>query len=223
MGNLKYCKERAILTTTNKIVDDLNDLIISKINGEQHTYTSIDKVSTEDDQTLYPEEFLNSIEASGLPQHTIGLKKNTVIILLRNMDTAKGHCNGTRYMVVDLNEFAIEARRLEALPEEENILIPRIPMNTKEGNFPFVLIRLQFPVKAAFVITFSRSQGQSLNHCGIILPNSVFTHGQLYVGLSRCGNPENVAFWQDQEEFQLLGLSTEHKYTRNVVYIEIFQ
>ena len=96
-------------------------------------------------------------------------------------------------------------------------------MCTKTGDFPFIMRRLQFPIKVAYVMTFNRSQGQSLKHTGMILPSSVWTHGQLYVGLSRCGNPDNIAIWTNQEEFMLEEYPTDKKYTRNVVYTEIFR
>ena len=43
--------------------------------------------------------------------------------------------------------------------------------------------RRQFPVKLAFAMTINKSQGQSLQHTGLWLPEPVFAHGQLYVAL----------------------------------------
>ena len=40
----------------------------------------------------------------------------------------------------------------------------------------------------AYYMIFNRAQGQSLEKCGLLLPQIVFTNGQLYVGLSRCGD-----------------------------------
>ena len=62
--------------------------------------------------------------------------------------------------------------------------------------------------------------GQSLDRAGICLPKLVFSHGHLYMGCLRCGDPGNVFIYADQSEFY--HIITEGKYyTRNVVYPEI--
>ena len=45
---------------------------------------------------------------------------------------------------------------------------------------------VQFPVKVAFAITINRSQ--NFNHLGCDFTKGPFTHGQLYVALSRISN-----------------------------------
>jgi len=46
--------------------------------------------------------------------------------------------------------------------------------------------RIQFPVTLAYCMTIHKSQGQTFNKVGIYLDSPCFTHGQLYVALSRC-------------------------------------
>ena len=41
-------------------------------------------------------------------------------------------------------------------------------------------------------MTINKSQGQSVKHVGIDLRAPVFTHGQLYVALSRCTSSQRV-------------------------------
>ncbi|KAF7278730.1 hypothetical protein GWI33_008038 [Rhynchophorus ferrugineus] len=51
--------------------------------------------------------------------------------------------------------------------KEEGVLIPRIPMIPMD--LPLDFKRLQFPVRLAFTMIINKSQGQSLEVCGINL------------------------------------------------------
>jgi len=97
-------------------------------------------------------------------------------------------------------------------------------MYSEETSFPVAWKRVQFPVLLAYYLTIARVQGQTLEHIGIDLPQSVFGHGQLYTAESRCGDPNNISVYANQMEFE--GIAHELKegvaYTRNVVYNEVF-
>lgn len=62
-------------------------------------------------------------------------------------------------------------------------------------------------------MTINKSQGQTLENIGIYLPQPVFSHGQLYVALSRVRSGEAINI--------LINPSSNNKnetsYTRNVV------
>ena len=50
-----------------------------------------------------------------------------------------------------------------------------------------------------YYMTFNRSQGQSVEQHGLFLPQSLFTCGQLYVGLSRYRNPKkSLCVWKSR-------------------------
>jgi ATP-dependent exoDNAse (exonuclease V) alpha subunit len=62
--------------------------------------------------------------------------------------------------------------------------------SSEENHIP--LKCCQFPVRLAFTMTINKAQGQSVKWVGLILWTPVFSHGQLYVALSRCTHPESV-------------------------------
>ena len=222
IGDADYFKSRVLLAATNEIVNEVNNEMVTRIPGDMHTFRSIDTVD-DTDTTMFPVEFLNSLSLSGLPEHELKLKVNAVVILLRNMDIDAGHCNGTRYLVKHIGQYRLVLHKLDARDNDKNkvLILPRIPMRYGGQSFPFELTRLQFPLKVAFALTINRAQGQSAAKCGILLPKNVWTHGQIYVAFSRCGNPNNVFVWAEQSQFEEYGLQPEKKYVKNVVYREV--
>uniref|UniRef100_A0A8I6X311 ATP-dependent DNA helicase n=1 Tax=Hordeum vulgare subsp. vulgare TaxID=112509 RepID=A0A8I6X311_HORVV len=94
----EYMSTRAILSTKNGHVDDLNDKMISRFPGEEKVYHSFDSIE-DDFQNNYTIDFLNSITPNGLPLHVLKVKINCPVILLRNLDPHNGLCNGTRLMI----------------------------------------------------------------------------------------------------------------------------
>ena len=55
--------------------------MVERIPGDLHTFHSIDKVGDIDNATMFPTEFLNSWNLSGLTEHKLKLKINSVVIL----------------------------------------------------------------------------------------------------------------------------------------------
>ncbi|XP_024965893.1 ATP-dependent DNA helicase PIF1-like [Cynara cardunculus var. scolymus] len=103
-----YIISRAILTTKNEHVDEINDQLIEKFCGEEKIYYSLDEAE-DDKNNLYPMEFLNSLTVSGLPPHYLRLKIGCPIILLQIIDPSNGLCNGTRLICRGFQQDAINA------------------------------------------------------------------------------------------------------------------
>lgn len=85
---------------------------------------------------------------------------------------------------------------------------------------PFVLRRRQYPVHPAFALTINKSQGQTFKRVAIFLPSPMFAHGQLYVALSRVGDPTKITVMLTHPP--LHGLPPPARSTRNVVYKDVF-
>jgi ATP-dependent DNA helicase PIF1 len=219
----QYLQTRAIMSSTNDIIQQQNFEMVERLPGEMIISYSIDTCVEEEAVATYDAEILNKINASGIAPHRLALKVGACIILIKNLNIKLGHCNGTRYIIIELTPRLIKARKLSG-GEHAEILIPRIPMISKDSDFPVPFKRLQFPVLLAYYLTLNRAQGQSLDKAGIYLPKSVFSHGHMYVGCSRCGDPDCVSIYADQSEFEHIKdrLTDGKYYTRNVVYPEIF-
>ncbi|KAL4588886.1 hypothetical protein LXL04_001784 [Taraxacum kok-saghyz] len=99
---------RAILTTKNENVDDINDHLIESFSEDQKVYHSFDEAE-DDRNNLYPLEFLNSLTVGGLPPHYLRLKVGCPVILLRNIDPSNGLCNGTRLICRAFQQNVIDA------------------------------------------------------------------------------------------------------------------
>ncbi|GKC21261.1 ATP-dependent DNA helicase PIF1-like protein [Tanacetum coccineum] len=186
--NYDYITSKAILSTKNENVDIITDKLIA--------------------------QFL----VSGLPQHKLRLKKGCPIMLLQNIDPANGLCNGTRMVCRSFDDNVIDAEITVGQHAGKRVFLPRIPLTpSKDEQFPFRFKRKQFPVRLSFAMTINKSQDQTIPNVGIYLPESVFSHGQLYAALSRGVSQSTTKILVKLErKFNSHGV-----YTSNVVYREV--
>jgi hypothetical protein len=212
-----YFLDRTILACRNDEVDDINEAVLAKFPGNACTLLSADSVQTQDgavnDYQPYPTEYLNSLTASGLPLSKLTLKPGCPIMLLRNLDPAKGLCNGTRMILNQIRPRVLDCTVISGDPRFSGVLIPRITLTPSNETLPIPLRRRQFPVRLAFSMTINKSQGQSVKHVGLNLQTAAFSHGQLYVALSRCTSASRIKV--------LLPANCENRRTPNIVYKEV--
>ena len=215
---------RAILCPKNEDAYKINEQVLKVVQGEETSYLSADTIEDEGglDSVFYPTEFLNGLHPSGMPPHDLRLKVGAIIMLLRNLNTKRGLCNGTRLIAKTLQPNIIIAQVLTGSATGQIVFIPRIQLAPVNPEIPFILRRRQFPLNLAFAMTINKSQGQTLDKVGIYLPEPVFTHGQLYVAFSRVRRACDVTVQvlDGAQQGKLLP-GSEKTFTKNVVYQEV--
>ena len=93
--------------------------MVERIPGDLHTFHSIDTVGDIDNATVFPTEFLNSLNLSGLPEHKLKLKIDTVVIVLQNMDIYTSHCNGAGYLVKVIGQYRMIQHKLDVRDDDK--------------------------------------------------------------------------------------------------------
>lgn len=204
----KWTLERAILAPLNETVDNINHQILTSLPSAEIVYKSFDTTTTCEEAVHFPVEFLNSLNVSGLPPHRLTLKIGCPVIVLRSIDPP-ALTNGTRCKVHACHSNVIEVIILHGPAKGKHAFIPRIPLVPSTGDLPFQFKRLQFPLRLCYAMTINKAQGQTFGSIGVDLSTPVFSHGMLYVALSRVGTPAG------------LHVFTPDNKTKNIVFKEI--
>jgi len=145
------------------------------------------------------------------------LKVGSPVMLLRNLNQSASLCNGTRLIITQLGARVLEAQIITGSHIGDKVLLPRIALHVSSTKWPFVLSRRQFPVRLCYAMTINKSQGQTLQNVGLYLPRPVFSHGQLYVAISRVTSRKGLRILIDDDT------DPNTNATQNIVYKEILR
>lgn len=190
--------------------------------GSCKEYLSADSVAvgSNNDSILYTIEYLNNLNlGGGYPPHRLVLKENAPVMLLQNLDPRRGLCNGTRLICKAYHSKVIEAEIITGTNIGDRVFIPRITFILVALQHPFEMRRRQYPLRLAFGMTINKAQGQTLGILGLYLATPVFSHGQLYVAMSRMRSSNAIKVYIKNCQHDDKGVV----FTENVVFSEVMQ
>ena len=105
-----------------------------------------------------------------------------------------GLFSGTRCLLIGASPWCLHVEIATATNARQKAFVSRCELTSSEGELLFVFTRWPFPVTPCFEMTINRVQGETLERVGIFLRRPVFSHGQLYVVVSRAISRENLWF-----------------------------
>ncbi|KAH9392025.1 hypothetical protein TYRP_022296 [Tyrophagus putrescentiae] len=194
-----------ILAPTNKEVDLINKSVLDKLvqlhnrDRPEAKYLSFDTLlpDTEMNEDVVADEFMHRENPPGFPPHELELERGCIVTLIRNISVCQGLTNGTRLIVEEFYSNSIKCRVVTSIGDNTQgteVVIPRIPfvIDADVTQLGVAFRRKQFPLRLSFAMTINKSQGQTFDKVGLCLERPVFSHGQLYVAMSRVTRKENL-------------------------------
>jgi hypothetical protein len=174
------------LTTHNSRADSINKTRLTALSGKEYRFDA--EVSGEFPEYIYP-----------TPGALI-LKQHAQVMFLRNDPSPeKRYYNGKIGRIKTISSQKIhvvchgEFEEIAVEPVEWENITYTVNEETKDIQEEIIGKFSQFPLKLAWAITIHKSQGLTFDKA-VIDARSAFTHGQVYVALSRCKTFEGMVF-----------------------------
>ena len=171
------------LTSHNSTAKKVNDIKLKDLKNEEYTYTAVIEGNFPESQ--YPIDY------------QLVLKEGAQVMFTRNDSPEKRYVNGTIGEIISISDDSIQVKTTTCT-EIINVEVAQwknikysLDTATKEITEIIEGAFNQYPLKTAWAITIHKSQGLTFDKVVIDAANS-FSHGQVYVALSRCRTLEGV-------------------------------
>ncbi|MCE5311605.1 MAG: AAA family ATPase [Nitrospiraceae bacterium] len=175
------------LTTTNDLTDDINLKKLSAIKTKACKYHGLIE---------------GNFDAKDLPTSSeLAVKQGAQVMLLNNdpegrwingsigrIDKIQSTKNGYDILRVELSD----GKLVEVTPYTWNMYEFVYDKSSRSVVSDIIGTFTQYPIRLAWAVTIHKSQGLTFDRVIIDLGRGTFSHGQLYVALSRCTSLEGI-------------------------------
>jgi ATP-dependent DNA helicase PIF1 len=193
----------AILHTT---VDAFNEKILRRTFFDDQIRTYEAKYHSHDDNYALALPFdIISHNQRDAPPHALSLAVGCRVIILRNILASEGLANGTMCEITRLNPNSITVIIKTGRKAGNSATLFRIAFPLRGAATQ--CNRLQLPVTLAYAITVNKSQAKTLDKVIYDCSDPPFTHGQLYIALTRVRSSDDIHFFNPRNSI-----------TTNIVY-----
>ena len=226
-------RTKTILAVTNECVDAWNTRLQRLNKNKEYRLVSHDTFADVDDPKghlarLLSEEVLNGYTNTQVPNHVLKLKKGDVCLIMRPMK-AYDLASNARVIIMGISENfkMVKVKTLDAHPRI--VYVPRMRFNFHlRSKSSYTMSRVQFPLRLCYAMSVNKSQGQSFDQVLLDATTPNFSHGHLYVALSRLREHDKIrVIVNDDMVFEYSTLAVEGLQQApmmvNVVYPSVIQ
>lgn len=174
------------LTTTNDLSSQINEKELLKLDGK--TFIFEGKIRGKFDIKSIPTEI------------NLKLKVGAQVMLLNN-DSAHRWVNGTIGKILDIKKEGKDEIIFLELSDGNKVKVGKFTWDiykiyynkdTKLLDSDTIGSFTQYPIRLAWAVTIHKGQGKTFDNVIIDIGKGAFTHGQVYVALSRCTSLEGI-------------------------------
>ncbi|MBN2127622.1 MAG: AAA family ATPase [Candidatus Diapherotrites archaeon] len=163
------------LTSMNYLAEEINSKKLNELTGIEYRFKALIEGKINSNQ--FPAEQI------------LSLKKGAQVMFLAN-NVKKNYFNGMLGTVIEINGLKIkvksfENKTVEVTPYDWEIKKYKYNSVKKIIEKELIGVFTQIPLRLAWAITIHKSQGKTFEKTIIDVGKGAFTHGQLYVALSR--------------------------------------
>jgi hypothetical protein len=127
LENLRENINSAILASTLLRVEEINKMVFQKLNGLLFLLNAKEKIDAKAHKQGITDAALSNYDPKNMSPHTLILKENCIVMLIRNLSPLNRLSNGTKLIIKKIQQFLIECENLN-----KNLhLIPRVQFTFK--------------------------------------------------------------------------------------------